>query len=180
MSAVATEFNTNASLPKDAIFGDFRGDCFGDIESCVNGMTFSLRILIPSTLTETTRLIGTKMSNRGMHLNYVPPDIVVSMFFRLKKFQVKFRVAKDKQYHFAMVYTKKKTMRVVVNGVQIGNDVGQETALLSEPDTILKIGRTDLQKGKFRISDVIIWKRELSSEEINQKLACSHVGIGKA
>lgn len=179
MRAHAPMFDTVATPPKYAILGDFMGDCIGDLEACAHGMTLSFRVTIPGSLSTKTRLLGARTSGRGYYINYAAPsDIIFGVFTQSEFIKISLTIVKDKQYHIAMVWTKEGTLKVYANGVEFSNMV-RSAQVSSGVYSILKIGKTDVQKGSFRLGDVAVWKRELSAEEINQRLACAQVGIGK-
>lgn len=155
------------------------GDCIGDLEACADGMTLSFRLFIPNSLSTLARILGSRTSGRGYFVNFSPSlGLVFGVFTHSEFLKVTFTIVKERQYHLALVWTKKKTLKVYANGIEF-NNMQRSPQVSSGVYSILKISKTDVQKGSFRLSDVAAWKRELSAEEVNQRLACSQVGIGK-
>lgn len=156
--------------------GDFKGEAI--IDPDVGDFTISFWMMIPTTTNKCKILYSTGVSTLR-RLVFKFESGVFRVILRTRKVlfkNIQLPVTKGKHYRIALAWSKKKnTPYLTVNGyLQKMTRVADSPA--DDPkEYSLKLG----DGGDFVISNIILWKRELSVEELENKFACTETHRGE-
>ncbi|XP_048576191.1 uncharacterized protein LOC5508455 [Nematostella vectensis] len=167
------------SLQNVVSLGDFASDCISDVDRC-EGLTVAFWFSVPSySASDPVSILASRNStDRGFEIKYDTSTemLIFDVYSASSRHHIEVKHAKTTVQHYAMIWRGKDKPMQVTNYVgDYYEAVMTDVSSADDGYTYLRLGRKDKEQGQFYMSQLAIWKKALTTDQVTQAVVCSGV-----